>query len=351
MVNVAVTGVGGLIGRRVVAELDASPEVERIVGLDIRVPEGLHSPKLELRRADVRDVRFDRYLGDVDAVVHLAFQMDPVQDEAFMHAINVDGTRNVMTGAVVAGVRKIVYVSSGVAYGAHPDNDVPLTEDSPLRANPDFNYAEHKLAVERWLWSWLEQEEGDHPDLVVTVLRPSIVAGPGVQNFISRQLEAPRFTVIKGHRPPMQFTHVDDVASALAHAVRVDLPGAYNVSSEGWLSFEEVLAISRRRTVEVGEEVAFQLADRLWRAGLGEAPPGQVHYLMHPWVLSVDKLVSTGWRPKHSNRDALAELVEEHHDFVSFAGVRTQRSTIRRVAGVAVGAALALGVQRMVRGR
>jgi nucleoside-diphosphate-sugar epimerase len=350
MATVAVTGVGGLIGRRLVAELDRDDTVDRIVGIDVRAPEGLTSPKLAFAVGDVRDPGIADALDGVDALVHLAFQMDPSHDEARMHDINVVGTRTVAEAAVRAGVRKLVYVSSGVAYGAHPDNDFPLTEDSPLRANAHFNYAEHKLEVEEWLWPF----DAAHPELLMTVLRPSIVAGPGVQNFLSRQLEAPRFTAVKGHKPPMQFAHVDDVATALAHAVRHDLPGAYNVTSEGWLSFDEVTALLDRKVVEVPEEVAFSLAERLWDLGIGEAPPGQVHYLMHPWVLSVDKLVATGWRPKHSNRDALVETVEEHADWLAVAGVRVRRSMLRggvAIAGAAVAGLLVLArIRRRAKG-
>ncbi|MBW3658737.1 MAG: NAD-dependent dehydratase, partial [Actinobacteria bacterium] len=155
---------------------------------------------------------------------------------------------------------------------------------------------------------------------------------PGVQNFITRILEQPRFTAVKGHKPPIQFAHVDDVASALAHAVVEDLPGAYNVTSEGWLSFDEVTAIADAKVAWVPEEVAFSVADRMWRMGLGESPPGFVHYVMHPWVLSVEKLTATGWRPKHSNRDALVELVEEHRDYLSIGRLRTERSKVRAVS-------------------
>ena len=346
MTTVAVTGVGGLVGRRLVAELDRRDDVQRIVGVDVRAPAGLTTPKLAFRVGDVRDPALAQALAGVDVVVHLAFQMDPLRDEATMRAVNVGGTRNVAEAAVAAGARKLVYVSSGVAYGAHPDNDLPLTEDSPLRANPQFNYAEHKQEIEEWLWPWAEA----HPDLAVTVLRPSIVAGPGVENFISRQLEAPRVTAVKGHKPPMQFVHVDDVASALAHVVEHDLPGAYNVSSEGWLSFDEVAAILDRRVLELPEEVAFSAAERLWELGVGAAPPGQVHYLMHPWVLSVDKLAATGWRPRHSNRDALAELVAEHRDWLTLPGVRVRRSMLRGgVAATGAGLAVLLLLMRLRR--
>lgn len=350
MVTVAITGVGGLIGRRLVRELDLRASVERIVGLDVVAPAGLASDKLQLRHADVREPALAELLDGVDVLVHLAFQFDPIADEALMRAVNVDGTRNVFEAAAGAGVAKVVYASSSVVYGAHPDNDFPLTEDSPVRANPDFSYAEHKAELEQWLADWVPA----HPELVVTVLRPAIVAGPGVQNFITRLMEAPRFTAVAGHKPPLQFAHVDDVAAALAHAVDRDLPGAYNVASEGWLSFDEVTAIGGRKVAWVPEEVAFAAAERLWRLGLGESPPGFLHYVMHPWVLSVDKLTATGWQPKRSNRDALAELVEEHRGWVSFGRVRASRARVKAATGAAAAVAallVAAGRRRRRRSR
>jgi nucleoside-diphosphate-sugar epimerase len=334
--TVAVTGVGGAVGRRLVAALDEREDVERIVGLDVRAPAGLTSPKLAFRAGDVRDVALADLFAGVDVVVHLAAEHAPPRDEAARHATNVAGALAVARAAAAAGVRKLVHLSTALVYGAHPDNDLPLTEESPLRANPYFDEAEHAVEVEEWLWPWA----ASHPELSVTVLRPSTVAGPGAESALTRLLEAPRFPAIKGHKPPMQFTHVDDLAEALAHVIEHDLPGAYNVSSEGWLSFDEVTALVDRRLVELPEEVAFSSTERLWELGLGYAPPGQLHYLMHPWVLTVDKLLATGWRPRHSNRDALATLVAEHADWLRVPGLRLRRSMLR--GGIAAtGAALA----------
>ncbi len=343
MTTVAVTGVSGLVGRRLATQLDRDEDVDRILGLDVEAPRGLSCPKLQFRETDVRAPGLAELLEDVDALVHLAFILDPIQDEEHMRDVNVFGTRNVFEAAATAGVDRVVYLSSGVAYGAHPDNDLPLTEDSPLRANPDFNYAEHKLEVEQWLWPWLEE----HPGMRVAVLRPSIVAGPGVDNFITRQMEAPRFPAIVGHKPPWQFVHVDDVATAAAHAVEQGLEGAYNVSSEGWLSFDEVVEILGRRPVFIPEEVAFGAYEALWNLGLAEAPPGEINYIMHPWVLDVERLMETGWRPRHSNRHALAALVEEHRDRITLLGRTVHRSALRRAAGAGV-AVLVLVLLRAV---
>lgn len=347
MTTVAITGVTGLVGTRLAAVLEEDPEVERILGLDVHAPHRLTARKMAFRQVDVRDTGLEGVLDGVDVVVHLAFQLDPTRDEATMRSVNVEGTRNVFTAAAAAGVGKVVYASSAVVYGAHPDNDLPLGEDSPLRANPDFSYAEHKLEVERWLQTW----RAEHPELTVTVLRPAIVAGPGVDNFITRLMEAPRPTLVKGHRPPLQFVHVDDLAAALAHAILTDLPGAYNVAAEGWLSMDEVLAIQGRKPLEVPEEVAFSLTDRMWRAGIGVSPPGVVHYFMHPWVLSVRSLMSTGWAPTHTNRDALAALVEGHRDHLAVGRVRTSRSTVRRAVALAGTLTAAWAVRRALERR
>ncbi|MEZ4577969.1 MAG: hypothetical protein R2875_08165 [Desulfobacterales bacterium] len=43
---------------------------------------------------------------------------------------------------------QILYTSSTTAYGFYPDNDQPLTEDSPLRGNDDFTYAKNKKEIE-----------------------------------------------------------------------------------------------------------------------------------------------------------------------------------------------------------
>lgn len=351
--TIAITGAGGVIGRRLVAALAAADGVDRVVALDVEAPAGLDAGDVDLvvRRVDVRDrAELAAAFAGADVVVHLAAQLDPLRDEARMRSINVEGTRNVVEVAHAQGVRHLVHVSSASVYGAHADNPLPLDEDRPLRPNRPFSYAEQKAEADAWVTDWAAA----HPDTAVTVLRPAIVAGHGIENFVTRQLDALRLTVVGGHRPPLQFVHVDDVASAIVHVVTHRIAGVHNVSAEGWLSFDEVVAITGRRLLTVPEEVAFTLADRLWRAGLAEAPSGQVPYLMHPWVVSVDRLTATGWSPRHSNRDALAALFEEHADRLVLGPVTTTRGRARGVAaglgavGVVAGA---LAVRRARRRR
>lgn len=346
MAVVAITGIAGYLGQRLLGLLDGDESVDRIVGIDTAEP-ALVSSKLELHELDVRDARLSKVLAGADALVHLAWVVDPIRDEEQMWSINVEGTRNAFLAAVAAGLRKVVYASSATAYGAHPDNDFPLTERSPLRANVDFPYAAHKLEVERFIEAFRE----DQPGTVATVLRPAIVFGPNVDNFISRAFEAPRLFAVKGYEPPLQFVHEEDVASALHHALEADLDGPYNVAADGWLSMTEIEELTGKRRVDLPEAVAFSAADRLWRTGLTLSPPGELHYVMHPWVVDNAKLRATGWIPRRTNRATLEETVDAHRPWVSVGRFRARKSDVARGALAALGAVAALAVARRSRKR
>ena len=332
-VVVAVTGASGYLAGRLIEQLCSDDRVERVLGFDVRRPAFNHR-KFVFDEIDVRNENIKARFKGVDVVVHLAFIMDPIKDEALMRDVNLNGSQNVMRAAAEAGAKKIVYASSGVAYGAHPDNDFPLTEDSPLRANLDFSYPAHKLEVEYVV----KEIRNEFPDLTLTVLRPAMVLGPHADSAWSHLLEMPIIFSIKGYSPSFQFVHEDDVSGALAFAVFEDLDGAFNVAPEGWMSQKEVHAIVDRPHFQLGEHRAFNLADRLWNSGLAEAPPGMLHYAMHSWVMSSDKLREAGFTCSRSNEDTLKEAVERSHSFVRLGPNRVEKK--RLAAGAAVGLGL-----------
>jgi nucleoside-diphosphate-sugar epimerase len=343
---VAITGVAGFLGHRLLSRLEAAPDVTRIVGIDLAEPM-IGSSKLEFHQMDVRDARLPKVLVGVDVVAHLAFASDPGRDVERMRSVNVDGTRNVFESAAAIGARKLVYTSSTTVYGAHPDNPVPLTESAPLRANPDFAYAAHKLEIERMI----EVFRAKHPDIDVAVLRAAIVLGRDVENFVSRMLEAPRLLAVREHAPPLQFVHEDDVADALALAVRSDLDGVYNLAADGWMDAAEIDALTGKRRVELPVAVAFSLAERLWRIGLTSAPPGELHYVMYPWVADNSKLRAAGWTPVHTNRDALAETVAAHRAWLTLGRARVRKDSLAKGAAATLGALGAVALVRRGRRR
>jgi len=334
---VAVTGVSGFLGQRLLPLLDASPHVDRIVGLDVRDP-ARRARKLEFHRVDVLGTDLVPYLRDVSSVVHLAAAIGPLPDDALFTRVNVDGTRRVLEAATATGVKKIVRPSSTAVYGAWANNPVPITEDAPLRPSPAYLPAIVDGECERLLADWANDGSGR----VATRLRIAPIVGAGAHSLFTAVATGRAPVRVRGATPPVQVVHVDDAASALELTTAVDLDGAYNVSADGWLAYEEAgEMLPRGRMPALPEELATRVLALSWATGIGDAPPSVVPYLMHSFVVANDRLKSAGWKPRHSNEEAL----------LLASGV-ADRSLVPWLAGAgAVTAGAALGTWWLTRRR
>src|SRR4051812_9939529 len=130
--TVAVTGPTGEIGRAFLRALDAHEAVSRVLGMARSEfdPGDLGLRRTEYRRGDVLDRdAVDALAAEADVLVHLAFIIMGGREET--RTVNLTGSRNVFAAAAAAAprLRRLVYTSSVAAYGFHPDNPQPLTED------------------------------------------------------------------------------------------------------------------------------------------------------------------------------------------------------------------------------
>ena len=104
----------------------------------------------------------------------------------------------------------------------------------------------------------------------------------------------------------MQCVHEDDLASAVALALRKRLDGTFNVAPDGWVPGEQVRPlVSPGLGVVLPERMARRVMRLGWATGLLDTTPAVVPYLVHPWVVANDRLEAQGWRPAHSNEEAL----------------------------------------------
>ena len=344
--TIAVTGSSGYLGTRLIEQLVTDDSVARVLAFDVRPPRRQH-PKVVFDHVDVRAPGLAARLEGVDCVVHLAFVMDPIRDEAAMRDVNVNGSQNVFKSAGRAGVPRVVYTSSATVYGAHPDNEVPLTEESPLRANLDFSYAAHKLEAEYVLREFVEE----FPDTHVIVFRPAIVFGPHADNAWSHLLEQPVLFGVAGYEPPLQVVHEEDVARALHWAVSTEAKGAFNLAPEGWLDGDEALGIAGRKVRYLPEPLAFAVAERTWRLGLSEIPPGYLHYAMHPWVVSPAKLAAAGFVCTETQQETLRATVAAARPHLRIGARRVRRGDVVRGAAAGLGLAGAAGLALALRSR
>ena len=309
MSTVAIVGVASHFARALLPLLDGDPTIERIIGVDVRPP-SRSVPKLTYHRCDVRDdpVAIAALLQGAQTVIHLAFIVlrpanMPMRD---VEAINLDGTRNVCEAAVLAGARKLIIASSVAAYGVYADNPPRLTEESPLRGNPDVYYSKHKAANERFL----DEFQTLHSDLIITRFRPCIVTSSEPQGT-NAGATGNAAILIRGNSMPVQFVHDSDLAAAFHMAVTHDIPGAYNVAPDDAHSQADLAAYAGQRAVTLPKRVVVALAGTMWRVGLSPLSPEWAETLASgSVVVANDKLKAAGWTPHYSTRDAYKALVD-----------------------------------------
>ena len=90
VMKIVITGATGNVGTSVLEALADEPRIEEIVGLARRIPER-QFPRTRFVAADVADAGLAGILHGADAVVHLAWLIQPGRDEAVTSRVNVIG--------------------------------------------------------------------------------------------------------------------------------------------------------------------------------------------------------------------------------------------------------------------
>ncbi len=342
--RVLVTGASGLVGRQVVRRLaDDRAGTEAIVAVDVCEPRE-RLPGVEYEVADIRDPGLTSLLRShrIDTVVHLAAVVTAGKESSreAEYSIDVLGTENVIEACLSAGVRRLVYTSSGAAYGYYADNAVRLRETDPLRGNPEFAYSDHKRIVEERL----ERCRREHPELEQLIFRPGTILGETVQSPISALFERPVVVGVAGSPAPFCFIWDEDVARCIEQGIRSGWTGIYNLTGDGALSLP---SIARRLGKPYLPLPAWLLAALLGAARLlrlSSRGPEQVNFLRYRPVLANDRLKEElGFTPSLSS-----EACFERYHRVRFPTEEALRGQTAIVTGAASGIGEALA-QRFAR--
>ena len=303
---VAVTGASGYIGTRLLNLLQRDEGLARIVAIDTRsLPTPFHNVATE--RLDVThplDHAFEDHR--VTSAVHLAFVHRPGRSRSEMERVrdaNLQGMRSFLEACHTNRVSNLIFLSSHTVYGAHRDNPVPITEEAPLRAPTAFRYAREKARCEEMIHEYAAR----HPDACVTLLRSCFVMGPGADNYVTRAFCHKALIGVRGHDPPMQFVHEDDLARLIHHLIVQPRAGTFNVAGEGVIRYSHVARLSRRRLFFLPSYVAFPLVRAAWRLGIQkDSPAAGLDFVRYPLVLSTGKLKGlTGFRFSYTSEEAL----------------------------------------------
>ncbi len=314
--HIVVIGASGNVGSALVRELSAHPAVDAITGVARRVP-GLELPKLRWRAVDIVTDDLAPLVEGADAVVHLAWAIQPARDRRQTRAIDVDGSRRVFEAAGRAGVGALVHASSVGVYSPGP-HDRLVDEQWPRDGIRSSFYSVDKAAVEHEL----DRVQARFPELRVVRLRPGIVMQRGAAEeirryflgpFVPTRLIRPGLIPLMPHVPGVAFqaVHADDLARAYTLAATDPrATGAYNVAAEHPLDTRSIAAALRARSFPVPAAVARLAAGATWKLRLQPTPPGWLDLGLHAPLMDTARIRGElGWHEEHSAASALEELL------------------------------------------
>jgi UDP-glucose 4-epimerase len=318
--RVVVLGATGNVGTSVVGSLARDPGVGEIIAVARRPPQR----SLERARfapADIRTADLESLFAGADAVIHLAWLIQPGRDESVTRAVNVDASRRVFAAVAAAGVPALVYASSVGAYSPGP-KDRLVDESWPTDGIRTSFYSRHKATVEHHL----DRFQDEHPHVRVVRLRPGLIfkrsaateirrlfIGPLLPNMILRSGLAPVSPAVRGLR--FQAVHSDDVGDAYRSAVLGDVSGPFNIAADPVIGAAELAEMLNAKPVPVPPRLVRAAAAVTYGLRLQPAEPGWVDMGLGVPLMSTERARTVlGWTPRVSSTDALRELV---------AGLRT----------------------------
>jgi UDP-glucose 4-epimerase len=313
--RIVVIGATGNVGTSVLRSLADEPAVDSVLGVARRLP-GLGYPKTDWAQADISRDDLAPLLRGADAVIHLAWLIQPGRDEATLRATNVDGSARVFEAAAAAGVPALVYASSVGAYSPGP-KDRRVDESWPTEGIPSSFYSRHKAEVERLL----DRFARESPSVRVVRLRPGLIfkrdaatgirrlfAGPFLPSPLVRRELIP--VIPRTERLVFQAVHSHDVGDAYGRAVTSDARGAFNVAAEPVLDPDELARVLSARPLPVHPGLLRAGASLSYRLHLQPSEPGWLDMgLAVPLMDTTRARTELGWEPRRGADEALRELL------------------------------------------
>lgn len=313
--RVVIFGGTGNVGTSVLEALSQESAVDEVVAV-ARRPSSRSYPRTKFVTADIVDSDLVPIVRGADAVVHLAWLIQPGRNETITRAVNVDGSERVFRAAVEAGVPKLVYASSVGAYSPGP-KDQFVDESWPTDGIASSFYARHKAEVERLL----DRLEREQPELRVVRMRPGLIfkreAATEIRRlfigpFLPRALVQAELIPIVPDTPRLRFqaVHSLDVGDAYRRAVVTDSRGAFNLAADPPIGVRELAELLHARPLKVPAAVLRVGAAASYALRLQPSEPGWLDMGLSVPLMSTERARSElGWAPRFSGTEALSELL------------------------------------------
>lgn len=335
--RIVITGASGNVGtallRRLQQERSARHGTERpntdgpdeleLAGIGRRTPDLTVAPYsgVEWHALDIADDdggQLRAALAGADAVVHLAWILQPNRDEAVLHRTNVTGTANVLRAAREAGVRHVVCASSMGAY-SRSGKETRRNEDWPVTGIQESHYSRHKAEQE----ALLDRFAAENPGITVSRLRPALSfqaeAGSEIGRYFLGRLiprllpRNPSLPIIPLPRGlAFQAVHADDLADAYWRVLDRRAAGAFNIAAEPVIGPVELARIFHaKRWLPVPFPLVRAAVDLSWRLHLQPTDAGWIAMAEGAPVMDTSRAREVlGWEPHTSSVDAIRGVID-----------------------------------------
>jgi len=323
--KIVITGATGNVGTSLLEALATDARVDEIVGVARRKP-AIAFTKTRFVAADVGEHDLTPHFRGADAVVHLAWIIQPGRDERLLEHVNIGGSGRVFRAALDAGVRTIIHASSSGVYSPGTKHR-GVDEAWPRGGIVTSTYSRQKVVVERMLDD-LEQE---HPGTRIVRMRPTLIfkrkAGSEIKRYFVGPL-VPWALLRRGlHLVPdmpqlrFQVVHSTDAAEAYRSALFADVGGAFNIAAREVLDSDALARLFDARKVKVGPKFVRALVHGTFRLHLQPTEPGWFDMALQVPVLNCSRAErELSWEPRYSSAEALLDLVSGIREK---AGMRT----------------------------
>ena len=312
--TVAVTGACGYIGTKLLEKLEEETHLRKLVAFDVNpLPLPVHN--IAFYRKNVSEPIDDELNEhDVTTLVHLAFNPrrgSSRREVAEIHDENLTTLRSVMASCVIARVTHLIYISSHTVYGAHSDNPVPISDNAPMRASPNFPYAHDKHQSEIALDEFAQAQK----DVKVTVLRSCTVLGDSADNIEFQYFFRPWLFGIMDSNPPLQFIYDDDLARIVSIIIKQEVQGTFNVAGNGVVHYRELAKIIGSRLVNLPAFMVYPLVRLLLGLRLQQdLTPIGLDLVRWPILMSTGKLhKAIGYQSWHTALEALTAFANSSY--------------------------------------
>jgi nucleoside-diphosphate-sugar epimerase len=314
--RIVVTGASGNVGTSVLRALGEDQAVNEILALARRLPTRSFA-KTRWHPTDVSRDELTALFKGADAVIHLAWLIQPSRDEALTRRINVEGSARVFEAVARAGVPALLYASSVGAYAPGPAERA-VDESWPTTGISSSFYSRHKAEVERML----DRFEAEHPDVRTARLRPALTfkrdAATGIRRLFMGPL-VPNRLLAPGALPVMpyprglrtQAVHSLDVGEAYRLAATKPVTGAFNIAADPILDETTIARALGSRTFQLAPAIVRYAAWASWKLRLQPTSPGWLDMgMLSPIMDTARARKELGWKPLFTTEATLRELLD-----------------------------------------